>query len=406
MKNLVIIGKVFPEPNSTAAGSRMLQLIDLFLTQNYQITFLSTASISENSFDLSSKNIQFQNIALNDSSFDDLIKKLNPEIVIFDRFTTEEQFGWRVSENASNAIKILDTEDLHFLRNAREIAFKQNKKLEHSDLINDVFKREIASILRCDLSLIISEFEMNLIKTEFNINANILHYLPLFAECKKSEIPFSERKNFVSIGNFLHEPNWQTVLQLKKVWKNIKKQLPEAEIHIYGAYATEKVFQLHNQKEGFIVKGRAESVETVFNNAKVLLAPIPFGAGIKGKLLESMQFGLPNVTSTIGAEAMHENFDWNGFITDNETEFVEKAVLLYQDENIWEKSQENGYQIVEKLFKKEIFERDFTAKTVWISEHLPEHRNTNFLGQILQHHTLQSTKYLSKWIEEKNSKNQ
>lgn len=406
MKNLVIIGKVFPEPNSTAAGSRMLQLIDLFLTQNYQITFLSTASISENSFDLNSKNIQFQNIVLNDNSFDDLIKKLNPEIVIFDRFTTEEQFGWRVSENASNAIKILDTEDLHFLRNARETTFKQNKKLEHSDLINDVFKREIASILRCDLSLIISEFEMNLLKTEFNINANILHYLPMFAKCKNSEIPFSERKNFVSIGNFLHEPNWQTVLQLKKVWKNIKKQLPEAEIHIYGAYATEKVFQLNNKKEGFIVKGRAENVETVFNNTKVLLAPIPFGAGIKGKLLESMQFGLPNVTSIVGAEAMHENFDWNGFITDNETEFVEKAVLLYQDENIWKKSQENGFQIVEKLFKKEIFERDFSAKIDWISEHLPKHRNTNFLGQILQHHTLQSTKYLSKWIEEKNSKNQ
>lgn len=406
MKNLVIIGKVFPEPNSTAAGSRMLQLIDLFLTQNYQITFLSTASISENSFDLNSKNVQFQNIILNDNSFDNLIQKLNPEIVIFDRFTTEEQFGWRVSEQVPNAVKILDTEDLHFLRNTREKAFKQNKKLEHSDLINDVFKREIASILRCDLSLIISEFEMNLLKTEFNINANILHYLPMFAECEKSEIPFSERKNFVSIGNFLHEPNWQTVLQLKKIWKNIKKQLPEAEIHIYGAYATEKVFQLNNKKEGFIVKGRAENVEAVFNNAKVLLAPIPFGAGIKGKLLESMQFGLPNVTSTIGAEAMHGNFDWNGFITDNEAEFVEKAILLYQDENIWQKSQENGYLIAKNLFKKELFEKDFTAKIDWISEHLPEHRNTNFIGQILQHHTLQSTKYLSKWIEEKNSKNQ
>ena len=156
MKNLVIIGKVFPEPNSTAAGSRMLQLMEIFLSQNYQITFLSTASISENSFDLNSKNIQFQNIVLNDNSFDDLIKKLNPEIVIFDRFTTEEQFGWRVSEQIPNAVKILDTEDLHFLRDARERAFKQNKNLEHSDLINDVFKREIASILRCDLSLIIS----------------------------------------------------------------------------------------------------------------------------------------------------------------------------------------------------------------------------------------------------------
>ena len=404
MKNLVIIGKVFPEPNSTAAGSRMIQLMDSFLTQNYQITFLSTASISENSLDLSSKNIQFQNILLNDNSFDELIKNLNPEIVIFDRFTTEEQFGWRVSEQVPNAIKILDTEDLHFLRNAREKAFKQNKILENSDLINDVFKREMASILRCDLSLIISEFEMNLLVKKFKIDENILFYLPLFGEVKKPKTSFSERKNFISIGNFLHEPNWQTALQLKKLWKDIKKQLPEAEIHIYGAYATEKVFQLHNEKEGFIIKGRAENVESVFNQAKILLAPIPFGAGIKGKLLESMQFGLPNVTSAVGAEAMHGNLDWNGFITDDENDFIEKAVLLYQDENLWRKSQENGFNIIENRFKKELFEPHFIHKIQEISENLESHRNQNFLGQILQHHTLQSTKYLSKWIEEKNKK--
>jgi len=404
MKNLIIIGKVFPEPNSTAAGSRMIQLTDLFLTQNYQITFLSTASISENSFDLSSKNIQFQNIILNDNSFDELIKNLNPDVVVFDRFTTEEQFGWRVSEQVPNALKILDTEDLHFLRNAREKAFKQNKNLENSDLINDIFKRELASILRCDLSLIISEFEMNLLIEKFKMDENILFYLPLFGDIKKTETSFSERKNFVSIGNFLHEPNWQTVLQLKKLWKDIKKQLPEAEIHIYGAYASEKVFQLHNEKEGFIIKGRAENVEYVFNQAKVLLAPIPFGAGIKGKLLESMQFGLPNVTSAVGAEAMQGNHDWNGFITDKETEFVEKAVLLYQDENFWRKSQENGFKIIENRFKKELFEPNFIHKIQEISENLESHRNQNFLGQILQHHTLQSTKYLSKWIEEKNKK--
>ena len=404
MKNLIIIGKVFPEPNSTAAGSRMIQLMDLFLTQNYQITFLSTASISENSFDLSSKNISFQNIVLNDSSFDELIKNLNPDFVVFDRFTTEEQFGWRVSEQVPNAVKILDTEDLHFLRNAREKAFKENRNLEHSDLINDVFKRELASILRCDLSLIISEFEMNLLIEKFRIDENTLFYLPLFAEVKKSETSFPERKNFISIGNFLHVPNWQTVLQLKKLWKDIKKQLPEAEIHIYGAYTSEKVFQLHNEKEGFIIKGRAENVESVFSQAKVLVAPIPFGAGIKGKLLESMQFGLPNVTSAVGAEAMHGNLDWNGFITDNETEFVEKAVQLYQDENLWQKFQENGFNIIENRFKKELFEPNFIHKIQEISENLESHRNQNFLGQILQHHTLQSTKYLSKWIEEKNKK--
>jgi hypothetical protein len=82
---------------------------------------------------------------------------------------------------------------LHFLRNAREKAFKQNKNLEHSDLINDVFKREIASILRCDLSLIISEFEMNLLKNQFKIDEKILFYLPLFAEIKNLKLFLKEK---------------------------------------------------------------------------------------------------------------------------------------------------------------------------------------------------------------------
>lgn len=404
MKHLVIIGKTFPEPLSTAAGTRMLQLTDLFQEQGYAITFLSTAIVTENSFDLTLKNIAFQNIILNDNSFDETIKNLNPDIVVFDRFTTEEQFGWRVSEQVPHALKILDTEDLHFLRYARQNALKQNRTAQDSDLINDIFMREIAAILRCDLSLIISEFEMDLLKNQFRIDENILHYLPLFAEVKKSQVPFDERKNFVSIGNFLHEPNWQTVLELKKIWTELRQQLPEAALHIYGAYPPEKAHQLHHEKEGFLIKGRAKLVETVFNSARVLLAPIPFGAGIKGKLIESMQYGLPNITSTIGAEAMPGSLPWNGFITDDRTEFVEKAILLYQDENAWKTAQENGFRIAEQRFSKELFERDFTQKILHISAHLQEHRNTNFMGQILQHHSLQSTRYLSKWIEEKNKK--
>ena len=305
MKHLVIIGTVFPEPNSTAAGKRMLQLIDFFQQEKFKVSFLSAASFSEHSFDLNSKEIEAYTIKLNDSSFENLIAELNPDIVIFDRFASEEQFGWKVSEICPNAVKILDTEDLHFLRKARETAFKQNRKLDDQDLLNDFFKREIASILRCDLSLIISEFEMDLLTEKFKIDKQILYYLPLFAEVKPSSFSFSERKNFISIGNFLHEPNWQTVLKLKKWWPKIKSKLPEAELYIYGAYATQKALQLHNEREGFLIKGRVENVEKVFSESKVLLAPIPFGAGIKGKLLESMQYGLPNVTSTIGAEGMN-----------------------------------------------------------------------------------------------------
>ncbi|WP_324069322.1 MAG: glycosyltransferase [Flavobacterium sp.] len=404
MKQLVIIGAVWPEPTSTAAGSRMLQLISLFQKQDYEITFLCSASKSDFSFDLNQISVKTKAIQLNDSSFDAEIKSLNPDAVLFDRFMIEEQYGWRVLENCPNALRVLDTEDLHFLRKAREIAFKQNRELVFEDYISDVFKREMASIYRCDLTLLISEYEMQLSTETFKIDASLLFYLPFLSEEIQTNIPsFEERNHFVSIGNFLHEPNWQTVLALKKCWKSIKKQLPEAELHIYGAYVSEKAKQLHNEKEGFLIKGRAESVLDVYSKAKTLLAPIPYGAGLKGKLFEAMQLGLPSVTTKMGAEAMNGNIDWNGFITSDEADFIEKAIELYTNKNVWETAQKNGYKIIEKRFKKELYQTDFMNEVENLQEHLNAHRNQNFLGQILQHQSLQSTKYMSKWIEAKNS---
>ena len=405
--HLVIIGAVWPEPKSTAAGSRMLQLIALFQKQNYSITFLSSAGKSDYSFDLESQNIKTHSIQLNDSSFDELITNLNPDIVLFDRFMMEEQYGWRIAENCPNALRILDTEDLHFLRKARETAFKQKRELLFEDYISDVFKRELAAIYRCDLSLIISEFEMQLLTETFKVDSSILYYLPFLVAAISEEtinaLPdYKQRNHFISIGNFLHEPNWQTVLQLKKVWKSIKKEFPEAELHIYGAYVSEKAKQLHNEQDGFLIKGRAENVADVFPKAKVLLAPIPYGAGLKGKLLESMQFGLPNVTTPMGAEAMHGNQDWNGFITNTDEDFITKAITLYQDKILWLQAQQNGIQLLQHRFDKKLFENDFTNKIALLLTDLKVHRNKNFLGQIFQHQTLQSTKFMSRWIELKN----
>jgi hypothetical protein len=98
-KRLLIIGFVFPEPASSAAGTRMLQLIDLFKSQNFEITFASPAADSEFAFEIEKLGIEKVSIVLNDASFDDFVVQLNPEIVLFDRFMIEEQFGWRVSEH-------------------------------------------------------------------------------------------------------------------------------------------------------------------------------------------------------------------------------------------------------------------------------------------------------------------
>ena len=142
MQKLVIIGSVWPEPQSTAAGSRMLQLLSLFQEMDFDISFLSAAATNEFSFDVRQWNITPYSIQLNNDSFDELITKLHPDVVVFDRFMIEEQFGWRVAENCPNALRILDTEDLHFLRKARETAFKQNRTLVFEDYLNDTFKRE------------------------------------------------------------------------------------------------------------------------------------------------------------------------------------------------------------------------------------------------------------------------
>lgn len=404
-KTLLIIGFVWPEPKSSAAGCRMMQLIELFQANGYAITFATTAQNLEFSEDISALKISTKLIELNSSSFDDFVKDLNPTIVLFDRFMVEEQFGWRVSESCPNALKILNTEDLHSMRQARQLAVKENREFTIEDLFSDVAKREIASILRCDLSLMVSEFEIELLQNQFKVSKELLYYLPIFAE-RLSEIPSCDvRKDFVFIGNFLHEPNWDCVKYLSEtIWPLLHKKLPEAKMLVYGAYPSQKVLELHKPKQNFYIKGRADNAFEVIKNAKVVLAPIRFGAGIKGKLLEAMQCGTPSVTSSIGAEAMAGDFEWNGFVKDNPNAFVEAAVQLYEDEKLWQQCQENGFEILDNRYRKLLFEKEFIAEINSLLDNLKEHRNKNFIGSILQHHLLSSTKYISKWIEEKNKK--
>ena len=408
-QSLLLLGFVWPEPNSSAAGSRMMQLIALFQANGFAVTFASPAQDSEFMVDLASFGVVKKSIVLNSSSFDAYIKELNPSLVLFDRFMMEEQFGWRVAENCPNALRLLDTEDLHCLRLARQKAFKENRGFQTNDLlVEEVAKREIASILRCDLSLMISEYEMELLQTLFKIDPSLLYYLPfLLAPISISQIQkrpsFEARKDFVFIGNFLHEPNWNAVQFLKEmIWPLIRKKLPEANLHIYGAYPSQKVLQLHLPKEGFFIKGRAENAENVVQNARVVLAPLRFGAGLKGKLVEAMQCGTASVTTTIGAESMHGNLPWNGFITNDPLLFAQEAVVLYTDEKIWQKAQENGYEILEKRYSKSLFSDTFVTHLLKLQANLQAHRLNNFMGSLLQHHTLTSTKYMSRWIEAKN----
>jgi len=387
----------------------MLDLISFFQDSGFETVFCTAAAESEFAENLSSSGIETRGIQLNDSSFNEFITELKPDIVLFDRFMTEEQFGWRVDECVPSALKILDTEDLHFLREARKKAILNHELVEKADLYTDLAKREVASIYRSDLSLIISKAEMRVLTENFEVSPESLLYLPLKSkemalDTLKSKPTFSERANFISIGNFLHEPNWDSVVHLKKlIWPKIREYLPKTNLLVYGAYPSQKVYELNNKEEGFLVKGRTRSVSEILEYGRVLLAPLRFGAGQKGKLLDAMEAGMPSVTTWIGAEGMvQEGQNWPGTVSETDADFIEAAIRLYTDEKSWFESQRNIPEVLNTSFADSLPWRDFATRIETLMKDLNQYRNKNFVGQMLRHHQHASTKYLSKWIEEKN----
>jgi glycosyltransferase involved in cell wall biosynthesis len=422
----LVIGYVWPEPASSAAGTRMLELVQLLVHVGYQVTFASAAALSEHRFDLNSIGVAEEKIVLNCSSFDGFVRELQPELVLFDRFFTEEQFGWRVEQACPNALRILDTEDLHSLRHARQQLLKAAQKLYGSEkekqsvapitadgellyqqmCIGDMAVREVAAIFRCDLSLMISEIEIELLQRYFSVPSQLLCYCPFLSQQKvdPASLPdFSMRQHFITIGNFRHEPNWDSVLWLKhQLWPMIRAQLPQAELHIYGAYPPPKATQLHNAKDGFHIKGWVVDAQAVMQSARVCLAPLRFGAGIKGKLMDAMRCGTPGITTSIGVESMSGGLPWGGAVADTADVFVAEAIAHYQNEALWQQKQQQGFTILRDYFYREDNALALPTRLSQFADNIQRGRTDNFIGQMLRHHHHKSTQYMGQWIEAKN----
>ncbi|MDX1796896.1 MAG: glycosyltransferase family 4 protein, partial [Hydrogenovibrio sp.] len=184
------------------------------------------------------------------------------------------------------------------------------------------------------------------------------------------------------------------------------QQLPEAKMRIYGAYPPKKAQQLHNEKQGFLILGWAKEAFEVLSDARICLAPIRFGAGIKGKLAEAMVCGTPSVTTSIGAESMmSEKGSWPGDIADTDQAMINAAVHLYQDESHWQASQTRGFELFQRQYSEQ--PRNFEPlfdRIKRIEKDLSAHRQQNFIGAMLNHHHHKSTQYMAQWIEEKNKR--
>ena len=410
MKKILIIGFVWPEPDTTAAGHRMVQLIEAFSDFDWSVTFASSASQTEYSLNLEDLGIDTVSIQLNHSSFDEFVKQLNPNYVVFDRFIVEEQFGWRVAEHVPNAVRILNTEDLHSLRKTRELLHKTGEDFSLERWRRqEITKREVASIIRSDLSLLVSTFEMNLLKENVKIPEFLLMHLPFMMEEIKEENQedwpsFEKRTDFITYGNGKHAPNLDGITFLKKsIWPRVREKLPIANLRVYGAYLPQQINQMHKPKEGFHIMGWVKNLDAEIQKARVVFAPLRFGAGIKGKITDALKNGTPVITSKVGEEGMSLSLLPSQSIDTNLPEtFVESAIELYTNPEKWYHAQKLGIETINGQYSKTKFQKELQNTLENLEKNLLEHRSQNFMGSLLQHHTLAATKFMGKWIEEKN----
>jgi len=407
------IALVWPEPTSSAAGVRTTQLLKSLVEEGYAVTVVSPCKDNPFRKALEDLGIATHNLQANDSAFDVFIKELQPEIVFFDRFMCEEQFSWRVRKECPNALRILDSIDLHFVRRARESAAKSGGvalELESADLCSENAVREIASILRSDLTLLVSEAERSLLIERVGISAELLAVVPLYYRLMDRVPEFEERVKFVTIGNFNHAPNFDSYKVLREMlWPQIRERLIDRgvsnpELHIYGAYPKQEAS--FKGCPGLVLKGFVEECQATLSSYRVNIAPLRFGAGIKGKIADGWSVGTPTVTTSVGAEGMRgEDGVFGGVVADDWDEFIAQAVELYLDQSLWRAASIAGMQIIATNFSEASAKDLFVPQLRKLIHSVSGIRERNLMGQILWYSGNRSTEYFSRWIEEKNKVN-
>ncbi|WP_226664154.1 glycosyltransferase [Microbulbifer aggregans] len=399
-KRALLIAKQWPEPNSTAAGRRTLDILQLLKEAGYQVDIGSPAQPTP--FQAKTGYGEHQ-IEVNDESFDHWVRVLAPSVVIYDRFMMEEQFGWRVREQCPNAITLLDTSDFHSLREARHQALKSGQPL---NLFHPTAEREIAAMARCDLTIMISQVELDLLRQYFYLPEWQLHYLPFLVRelpDQKAQPGFEERQHLVMIGGFKHAPNRDaTIWFAEEIWPKLHGLLPGVECHVYGAYSDHAMHRLSDPTTGFRVHGRTEDALATLARYRLNLAPLRFGAGQKGKILEGWLSGTPTITTPIGAESMAPDDAWGYTLSDAPDQFAATAARLYQKKSAWLSARDAGNRALERGFSYSDHAGAFVERLEEIAANLEAHRNRNIWGRILRRTEHRAEEFMSRWIEAKN----
>ncbi len=402
----LIFSTVFPEPSSSAAGVRQMQWIRMLLEFTDRVVLVSPSALKSErdwGFHPMPPGVELVSLSLNDWTQVGWICELAPSIVLFDRFITEEQFGPLVRDAVPGALRLLETQDLHFLRRSRGEGLKGSVSDQSETAI-----RETASILRSDHSFVVSSYEAQLLNREFGIGPDVVDWIPFAYSGTREEGSFESRSGFQFIGNFRHAPNLDGIRWFRsEIWPGVRKRLPGVEWKIHGSYPSAEVMQWHRPKEdGIRVVGGVKNLSDAFRGVRVNLAPLRFGAGVKGKLLDGFHHGVPAVSTSVGAEGLMptERPDaFPGLVVETVQDWVDACVRLHEERDLWIESQSRARTLMLEVYSSNQVDGQFRKRLTEILARHDRGETPRWISRILRDEFQTGRKYFSKWIEAKSS---
>lgn len=237
---------------------------------------------------------------------------------------------------------IFNTVDLHFIREERQARVEQSAELARQAERTKAL--EYAVMRQSDATIVISQIEQEIVKREWPDIRVVA--IPYAREIYGSAIPFKQRRDIVFIGGFLFEPNIDAVNYFAgEIWPIIQRAIPEMRFLIVGSNMPAEVLKL-GQEPGVDVIGYVEHLGPIFTHCRLSVAPLRYGAGIKGKVGTSLSYGVPCVATPVAAEGMGLSDRVNVMIGADVKGFAEAVIEAYQDEGLWSTLSSNGLELM------------------------------------------------------------
>ena len=360
-KNVLIIDEIIPEFNKDSGSRRLTEIIKLLLKNKVSVFLIADLKQYKYKSDYIQK---FKDLGVNvyQPSIDqkgqlvtkeDFIKLITPKIEVawLHRPTIFSKFQSLVKTANPNIKLVFDMVDFHYVRLLREYELNKDESLKAE--AEKFLKIELENCKNADVVIAISTTDKELLKQHFNTDEKVVLISNIHQHIDKSDNfnSFEKRNDLLFVGSFRHDPNSDAVKYLKEnimplVWKDI----PDLKVNIIGSYITDDIEALASDR--FKLLGFVDDLDAVINTTKLFVAPLRFGAGIKGKIGQSLEHSLPLVTTNVGAEGFDFGEQTNVMIANNAEAIAQKVIDLYTNKILWEEASNSCKTILEPFSLK------------------------------------------------------